>query len=65
MTSILELSDYPTNYDKVKELGRGRFGIVYEVTQVTNGETFAAKHIRYLYVVLRRFSCLKHLNLLI
>ena len=37
--------EYSDKYEKVKELGRGRFGIVYEVTD-DKGRRYAAKHIK-------------------
>ena len=37
--------EYQDRYEKVRELGRGRFGIVYEVTD-GGGRRYAAKHIK-------------------
>ena len=41
-----DLTEYPTSYQRVKELGKGRFGVVYEVKDPQSGTTFAAKHIK-------------------
>ncbi len=41
--------EYKEDFDRVRELGRGKFGIVYEVKRAAatdNEERFAAKHIR-------------------
>jgi hypothetical protein len=43
----LPSSDYKDEFERVQELGRGKFGIVYEVKRKENGEErFAAKHIK-------------------
>ena len=44
--------DYLEKYETVRELGRGKFGIVYEVIATTAGDggekrRYAAKHIKY------------------
>ena len=41
-----DLTEYPSSYQRVKELGKGRFGVVYEVKDPQSGTTFAAKHIK-------------------
>ena len=40
--------EYSEKYKNVRELGRGRFGIVYEVRTTTDGgkRRYAAKHIK-------------------
>ena len=39
--------EYSDKYETVRELGRGRFGIVYEVTTTDGGQRrYAAKHIK-------------------
>ena len=37
---------YKEKYEKKKELGRGKFGVVHEVEDVVTMEVFAAKHIK-------------------
>jgi hypothetical protein len=32
---VKDVSEYKANYEKLKELGRGKFGIVYEVRPLT------------------------------
>lgn len=41
-----DLGEYPKRYNRVKELGRGRFGVVYQVKDAESGDEFAAKHIK-------------------
>ena len=43
-----DLMEYPTRYQRVKELGRGRFGVVYQVKDPNSGNDYAAKHIKYI-----------------
>ncbi len=38
-------SEYPREFERLKELGRGRFGIVYQVRD-GEGTIAAAKHIK-------------------
>ena len=41
-------AEYKAQYERVKELGRGKFGIVYEVKEKSGGGgQFAAKYVRY------------------
>ena len=42
-----DLGEYPKRYNRVKELGRGRFGVVYQVKDAESGDEFAAKHIKW------------------
>ena len=37
---------YEDNYEKKKELGRGKFGVVFEVKEKVTIKIFAAKHIK-------------------
>ena len=37
---------YKEKYEKKKELGRGKFGVVHEVEDILTMEVFAAKHIK-------------------
>ncbi len=44
---VSPLSEYKEEYEKVRELGRGRFGIVHLVrSRKRKGELSAAKHVR-------------------
>ena len=38
--------EYLAKYERVRELGRGRFGIVYEVKEKDGERRCAAKHIK-------------------
>ena len=41
------ISDFKADFVRVKELGRGKFGVVYEVKSKKDEEKiYAAKHIR-------------------
>ena len=40
------VAEYKDHYERVKELGRGKFGIVYEVKEKSTEERFAAKYVR-------------------
>ena len=37
---------YKKKYEKNEELGRGKFGVVFQVKDKENGKCYAAKHIR-------------------
>ena len=37
---------YKDNYEKKKELGRGNFGVVFQVEEKVTNKIFAAKHIK-------------------
>ena len=41
-----DIKYYGEDYEKLKELGRGKFGIVYRVKNQHTGETFAAKYVK-------------------
>ena len=47
-----DISQYKEQFEKLKELGRGKFGIVYEVKKKENGGggeadlSLASKHVR-------------------
>jgi len=43
---ILPIERYAETYDKKEELGRGKFGVVYQVRDKGSGSVMAAKHIR-------------------
>lgn len=46
---VKDVTEYKANYEKLKELGRGKFGIVYEVRPLTALQTdksCAAKYVR-------------------
>ncbi|XP_059080354.1 myosin light chain kinase, smooth muscle-like isoform X1 [Tigriopus californicus] len=45
---VKDVSEYKANYEKLKELGRGKFGIVYEVRPLTEetDKSCAAKYVR-------------------
>ena len=40
------LDDYKSRFERVQELGRGRFGVVYEVKATSSGLKYAAKHVK-------------------
>ena len=41
-----DIKEYDEDYEKVKELGRGKFGVVYQVKRQLSGENFAAKYVK-------------------
>lgn len=43
---LLPAAEYKEQYERVKELGRGKFGIVYEVKDKASEQKFAAKYVR-------------------
>ena len=47
MTIILQSGDsYKDDFEKKKELGRGKFGVVFQVEEKVSNKIFAAKHIK-------------------
>ena len=41
-----DISVYGQDYTKLKELGRGKFGVVYRVQSQQTGQDFAAKYVK-------------------
>ena len=41
-----ERSIYDQDYTKLKELGRGKFGVVFRVKSQQTGQDFAAKYVK-------------------
>ena len=44
--ALADIEEYFRQYNKLGELGRGKFGTVFHVQQIENGKFFASKHIR-------------------
>ena len=43
---LTSTEQYREAFEKVKELGRGKFGVVYQVEEKTTNKFFAAKHVK-------------------
>ena len=41
-----DISIYGQDYEKLKELGRGKFGVVFCVKSQQTGQQFAAKYVK-------------------
>ena len=41
-----DISVYGQEYKKLKELGRGKFGVVFRVKSHETGQDFAAKYVK-------------------
>ena len=41
-----DISIYGQDYTKLKELGRGKFGVVFRVKSQQTGQDFAAKYVK-------------------
>ena len=44
---LLEYNEYFNKYDKLCEVGKGRFGTVYKVKNLETDKRYASKHIRF------------------
>ena len=44
--TLEDVENYKSKFEKIEELGRGKFGVVYKVKNVENDSYSAAKYIR-------------------
>ena len=51
---LLEYNEYFNKYEKLCEVGKGRFGTVYKVKNLETDKRYASKHIRF-YIIGNNF----------